>query len=353
MKTTKTLLAVLIAAVANFAHAGTLTPVQPMPADYNEQFSFDDLLNGPSSLSEEECNKKPFAVYVKLSWMSKACIRYFPSDNVGVAKDVTFFFNGDMMVTQRAGESKDFWEKQYGRWGNYKEQHRQANMYANITKGAFIIIGRPGTLGSTGGNHQPSRDTVDETENETLFINAAIDAIKAKFGYDRINIEGMSGGGRIVGGLLTEGRNDVDCAISESGAVSVATREIDYSGNSPRAGAYDPMRHIKDIKADPQRRFLQVTDPQDHQVSPRSQKEFVDAVAALGHNAYQVYADAPWDTQHHHGTTPVGARLMPLCRAGASTEVMQRAATKYVTNWVADQAKKAAKAAQPTETAAQ
>lgn len=128
-----------------------------------------------------------------------------------------------------------------------------------IANGVPYIHGvRPGIFGSTG-----NTATYRHSVKEAAIMNAAVGAVKAQLGYERVSIVGLSGGGGVVGARLTSGRVDLDCVVISSGLVSLKTRlKTSKNTSNVRAGQdttglpyrqlYDSLDHLGNVK--PERR---------------------------------------------------------------------------------------------------
>jgi poly(3-hydroxybutyrate) depolymerase len=125
--------------------------------------------------------------------------------------------------------------------------------------------------GSSGDHNQRRR------LRELLVINTAVDAIKSKHGVKAFVLSGQSGGGHIVGSLLSL-RQDIICAVITSGAVAVQQRSlirgwagVDATGYSDY---FDPIDHVAKISRDPGRRIFIIGDPRDTNVPFETQVAF-------------------------------------------------------------------------------
>ncbi len=301
----------------------------------DEVFLFEDVLH-PKRLTQAECSGKDDAVWVQVEWAERgffgrsitqsgsACIRYFPSTTAQGAPTAVFFIHGDVMSFEEyAGQNKEVYEKTSSR----KAQIAQADRIAKEIGLPVIRIGRPGVYGSTGMSHVKDR----RMPVEAHLTNAAIDAIKARYGYERIQLAGLSGGGGLVGAALTLGRTDVDCAVAASGALSIksraralgtleAQRGLDQTGQ-PLSAIYDPVEHIEGVKADQMRRIFVVGDPMDRSVSFDSQKEFHEKLAVAGIPSTVLTAVAK--DKMHHRIAPEAQRVASWCKAGMSDADIQ------------------------------
>ena len=301
----------------------------------DEVFLFEDVRN-PKGLTQTDCSAKEDAVWVQVEWAERglfgrsvtqsasACIRYFPSATAQGAPTAVFFIHGDVMsFEEHPGQNQEVYEKTSSR----KAQIAQADRTAKEIGLPVIRIGRPGVYGSTGMSHVKDR----RMPVEAYLVNAAIDAIKTRYGYERIQLTGLSGGGGLVGAALTLGRTDVDCAVAASGALSIksraralgtpeAQRGLDQTGQLLSA-VYDPVDHIDGVIADKMRRIFVLGDPLDRSVSFDSQKEFHEKLVAAGIASTVLTAVAK--DKMHHRIAPEAQRVASWCKAGVSDAEIQ------------------------------
>jgi len=310
---------------------GTLLLAASSAAVYaadDETFDFNEVLN-PATISQTECLNKQDAVWVETQWQeqganhaAKGCIRYFPSANAVGAETAVLFIHGDVLSGSIA-QSREAYPKSSSR----SIQLARAERSAKEIGLPVIRIGRPGTYGSTGASHLRER----RLPVEAHLVNAALDAIKNKYGYKRMQLTGLSGGGGLVGAVLTLGRTDIDCAVAASGALSIKTRSRllgskeaqrgqDQTGQ-PLSAVYDPIDHVAGIKPDNQRRVFVLGDPQDSAVGFDSQEEFQQKLVANGTPATLLTALAT-DSKHHE-LAPEALRVAAWCKAGVADAQIQ------------------------------
>lgn len=299
----------------------------------DEIFDFNELLH-PGTLSQAECNAKQDAVWVETQWRerdalnssaertAKGCIRYFPSANALGAETAVLFMHGDVLSGGIA-QAREAYVKSASR----SLQIARADRAAKEIGLPVIRIGRPGVYGSTGASHSRER----RMPVEAHLMNAAVDAIKARYGYQRIQLTGLSGGGGLVGALLTMGRTDIDCAVVASGAVSIKTRArllgskeaqrgLDQTGQ-PLSAVYDPIDHVVGVKPDSRRRVFVLGDPQDSAVAFESQQEFQQKLVATGTPSTLLTAAAA-DTQHHQLASEA-LLVAAWCKSGVADAQIQ------------------------------
>lgn len=326
---TKNILSVVFMAICAPARAGQ---PQVMPSSYDEIFPPKFITSGTPSKSQAECDATPNAVWITARWTDKGvfsdsvsstdeCVRYFPSDNATAGKTAILYFWGDIVLEPGTGNDKT--NPGYGA-NSYRAQVALANHHAAVNGVPYILVGRPGMYGSTG-NTTLYRHSV----REAAIINAAVDAIKNEFGYDRISIVGQSGGGGLVGALLTSGRSDLECVVISSGTVSLKTRLRTSSSTQwvrngqdttglPYRQLYDSLDELDRVAVDNRRRIFMLADPKDEAVSFTSQKEFSDRANEKGIRILLVVAQG--GGKQHHSTSAQGIRTVGRCLAGMTDD---------------------------------
>ena len=176
-----------------------------------------------------------------------------------------------------------------------KLMQRDAEQYAAATARTFINLARPGTFGSSG-NHLERR-----RPREVALVGGALDALKARFGWTRIDLAGFSGGGHLVGALLAR-RNDIGCAVIASGNVAVRQRGAALGLSTDVTGYtdfVDPIDHADEIARHRPERVVMLTDPADRIVEARFQYAFADVLRSAGVNVEQRILSAA-DPAHHN-----------------------------------------------------
>ena len=106
-----------------------------------------------------------------------------------------------------------------------------ADGFSKMAKTTAIYLARIGVEG-TSGNH-----TARKTVLELHLMNAALDAIKQRYGFEGFHLVGQSGGSKLVGGLIGL-RHDIACAV-------VGLRTARHAGGSPKPT--DPGRTFFDV----------------------------------------------------------------------------------------------------------
>lgn len=142
----------------------------------------------------------------------------------------------------------------------------------------FLALARPGIFGSSGDHRERRRP------REVAVVGAALDALKAAFGWTLIDLAGLSGGGHLVAALIAD-RNDVGCAVIASGNVSVRQRNAEMKWETDITGFsdfVDPIDLVERVAKSPPRRLIVLTDPDDRIVPAASQLAYVAALRKAG-----------------------------------------------------------------------
>ena len=298
----------------------------PAPS-YDEVFPAAFIHQGTPAKTQVECESTPNAVWITAQWRNSdpglngqnieslsECIRYYPSESAIGANTAIFFFSGDVVLDRDVNDSVT--NPGYGN-NSYSLQMSMSNRQAGVLGVPYIHVARPGMYGSTG-----NTAIFRHSKREAATILEAVNAIKAKFGYSRISIVGQSGGGGLVGSLLTSGRTDLDCVAIASGTVSLKTRLRTSKATSnvrpgrdttglPYDQLYDSLDLLSNVKADPRRRVFVLADPDDEAVSYISQKEFADKANALG--VPVVLVQEKGKGKQHHGLASRGLEMAANC----------------------------------------
>lgn len=265
------------------------------------------------------CEKTPHHVFVTTP-LGTECIGYYISAGFETAKTAVLHFHGDFTPDLMGSAEK----AEATARGFQKGADRAAEKF----KFPFIFVARPGVLESTG-DHMKRRQP-----KEFISINAAIDAIKQRHGIETIALSGQSGGGSVVGAMLTLGRRDIVCAVPGSGAFDVVglfRLRRTLAGKPPtaetldrfRQAMYSPIEHIDQIVAAPQRRIFVVGDPRDKNTFFEQQRDFAYRVKTAGHHAVLLYAPGAGDKRH--GVGAIANEVAGLCLQGKTDDEIETA----------------------------
>lgn len=265
------------------------------------------LWNQPAN--KQTCPVGDDAVWVQYTG-GAACIRYFSAGSLRDAPLVLVVFKGDRVsLIKRPPQEIPA--------NTADAQRRQAQTILRQSGLPTVIVARPGTYGSSG-NHYRRRQA-----EEFLALNAAVDAIKSRYGIQRFILSGHSGGATAASALLTYGRRDIDCAVLTSGAWGLlerAERMRKERGEAPApdldgtglANPWDPLDHIAGIATDPSRLILVIGNPQDRNTPFDLQTRFAQALREHGHQVKQLERPAVAPEYHDLQGNP-GIKAITLC----------------------------------------
>ena len=300
---------------------------QEPAGDNLRPFSERDLQYGTTS-TKEACERQTNAVWVEHR-LGTECIRYYPSGGLSDEEKpnvAVMYFHGDHL----AGSAP------LGNYGKITPQKLLDGVQSYYLKFGvpYILIGRPGVYGSSGDHTQRRR------LKESYSLNAAVDAIKARYGLQKVVLAGQSGGAYTAAALLSLGRTDVMCVAASSGVYAVSElAEIKRAKTNmrPRPGcdvtnycdAYDVIDHVDGVVSDPQRVFYLIANPDDRNTVFFLQKRFADKLAAAGHRVEIIEAKGRGPDGHSlsHVSFPVAG----VCARGEDPKSILPAAAKKQT----------------------
>ncbi|WP_437890501.1 alpha/beta hydrolase family protein [Phytobacter sp. V91] len=258
---------------------------------------------------KENCPSGDDSLWVEYP-AGQACIRYFSAGNLKAAAQALVIFRGDRTsLIKRPPETIPA--------NTADDQRRQAQTIARQSGLPTLIVARPGTYGSSG-NHYRRRQ-----QEEFLALNAALDAIKTRYGIQHFILSGHSGGATAASALLAFGRRDIDCAVLTSGAWGLlerAERIRQQRGESPAAdldvnglaNPWDPLDHIAGVAKDPRRLILVIGNPQDRNTPFFLQERYAQALRKQGHQVMLLERPAVAPLYHDLKGNP-GVKEISLC----------------------------------------
>ena len=192
------MLAVAAVCAGHAGSASAQSTPSPLPAD---GFSGSELLNG-KRVTEQECQSAGTAVWVVVAGHGE-CIRYYHSTAGGTTNAALVYLNSDVVVTNERGESRPV--VPYLR-STPSVMQNSSMSWSRSLRMPYILLARPGTYGSSGSHAQR------RTPRETDVVSAALDAIKAAHGYQRLHLVGQSTGAHTAAALLSR-RTDLGCVV--------------------------------------------------------------------------------------------------------------------------------------------
>lgn len=260
-----------------------------------------------------------------------ACIRYYLSGDAFPQNAAAVYLPGDkggFRANWRSGRYQMVPEELLPRDGQPAKPAQQPDMarklgdpdrnqalaraVANRLRMPAIILARQGTDGSSGWV------ALKRTRWETAITNAALDAIKARHGIEKLHVVGQSGGGHLVGALAAL-RTDISCAVAGSAPLAINPRSFYLSQKIPEFQRFfNPAEHAAAIAGKPGLRLMLVTDGRDQRVFVEAQAQFVRAMARGGMQVPQHFVTAG-DAQSH-GVTLYSLAALRACIAGKSDD---------------------------------
>jgi pimeloyl-ACP methyl ester carboxylesterase len=298
----------------------------PAPAGA-ELISLADL-SRDKVVSAQQCAASPQSVFVAVA-AHGYCVRYYLSTAGGQGARPVVFLQGDMPC--RADLRTMTCTFDHG-WIDLRTEdlQRYADNVSRQQRTTAIYLARVGRDGSSGSH------ALRHTMNELQIANAALDAIKQRYGFEGFHLYGHSGGSMMVEGLIGL-REDIACAVAADGTVWLGRRATPTADvRFPDANLLAAIIHNRDAT------LIVVTDPEDKIVSGADQEAFVTKLRQAGRQVDQYFVQATDD--EHHFTTPHAALVMRDCIAGASHDRIAADLTDYVAKELVRKMSKAAAA---------
>jgi pimeloyl-ACP methyl ester carboxylesterase len=227
------------------------------------------------TITRSQCLAQPNRLWVPLEAGVGECIAYIAPEGIATGSTAVLFFEGDFPDEDMAP----------ARMGKIVAAYQRPLTDAQTRFGLpFIVLARPGVMGSSGFHHIGGM----REEGETM--SAAIDALKERYGYRRIALAGQSGGARIIAQLLVLGRRDILCAAMASGAYGVPLKRNggQVSTNifgDPGRRFLVPLHHADGVAFSSERRAFVIGDPRDVRTPYAGQREWAEKLRTLGHHA--------------------------------------------------------------------
>ncbi len=302
---------------------------RPPPGFSADTFTRGALMSGATA-TEAGCRALPDGLWADIG-SRRECLRYaagragrpartalvhFPSDPPGAAYR---FQNG----RARVGQVSEFYE--------HTPQSRRlaAEALAGAMHGLPVfLMGRVGMHGSSG-DHARDR----HTQEAVLLVDAALDELKRRHGFQDFALSGFSSGGMLVANLLAR-RHDVRCAVVASAPLDLALYYQRPDGTVPdyfamrRGDLADPMRSVGSIRS--HATVFVIGDTRDRSVPHAAWKAWEAAARRQGMRVYD--ADVAGAArpelglgETHHITGARALEAAHACATGAPAEEVRRA----------------------------
>jgi hypothetical protein len=274
-----------------------------------------DLLHG-ITIAQAPCEATPHTLWLSVLGRD-FCVRYYVSTAGGEGTRPVVFLQGDQLgkLNPKAwtwidtSEAKDV---------DTDDIMKIADGFSKMAKTTAIYLARIGVDG-TSGNHM-SRKTVLELQ----LMNAALDAIKRRHGFEGFHLAGQSGGSVIADGL-TGLRRDIFCVVLGSGQY---LSPQGANATDPGRSYFDATKSIPQLAQNHSMRPFLVTDKMDKKVPVAQQTGFIDKVRRAGRQVPQFFVEAIDD--NHHGVLVYTDLVMAGCVLGRSDEEIARAVSTIV-----------------------
>jgi hypothetical protein len=296
----------LIRVLSAVALTGALLVATPAGAEIIKK---EDMLRG-ITITRVQCDATAQTMWLNVDGHD-FCVRYYLSTAGGEGPRPVVFLDGD----QNAKLDVKTWT-----WKDTSEVKDvdtddlmgKADRFSKMAKTTAIFVGRIG-LGGSSGNHM-ARHTLLELH----VMNAALDALKQRYGFEGFHLAGQSGGSKVSGGLLGL-RRDIACAALGSGPL------VTQSVKNPDLGRYffDASQNVSLMAKDRLLRPFVITDKTDKRVPVAQQTGFVDKMRAAGRKVPQLFVEATDD--EHHGVQRYTELVAGGCVLGKSDDEIARA----------------------------
>jgi hypothetical protein len=168
----------------------------------------EDLLRG-ITISRAQCEATSRTLWLAVDGRD-FCVRYYLSTAGGEGLRPVVFLQGDRIRSRFNRKTWTWIDPSKAEDTDTDELMKVADQFSKMAKTTAIYLARIGVEG-TSGNHM-ARKTVLELD----LMNAAIDAIKRRHGFEGFHLAGQSGGSRIAAGLIGL-RRDISCLVLGSG----------------------------------------------------------------------------------------------------------------------------------------
>ncbi len=306
-------LAALVLAVAGFA--------APAGADI---IRAEDTLRG-ITMTRAQCGAMEQAVWLNV-YGQELCVRYYLSTAGGEGSRPVVFWNGDsngpLDITQDNRSGKIIRRSWHDPSRAFDVDTgafvAMADMFSKMTKTTAIYIGRIGVEG-TSGNHM-SRKTLLELQ----LMNAALDAIKQRHGFEGFHLAGQSGGARLVFGLAAI-RHDVGCAVAGSG--QLGTEKAASQRGDPGQTYFEI--DVPALAHNHAARQIMITDPDDQQMPAATEQTPLALKLKQAGGAVEQFL-VQSTAANHHDVTEYTRLIMAGCMLGKPYSDIALAASTIV-----------------------
>lgn len=294
------------------ALAGLLLAAAPGRADIIKK---EDMLRG-ITMTRAQCTAVANTVWVNASGRD-LCVRYYLSTAGGEGTRPLVFIQGDYFG-KLDPKTWSFPDPSDAADINTDDLMKMADSFSKLAKTTAIYLARIGVEGSSG-NH-----TARKTVLELNMMNAALDAIKQRYGFEGFHLVGQSGGSKLIGGLVGL-RHDIACAVAGSGPLMTPGSP---KPSDPGRTFFDAAQKIPQIAQNQSLRLMLVTDPADKRVPIAQQAGFVDKMRQAGRPIPEFMVEAT--DEEHHGVVVYSQLVAAGCVLGKTDAEIARAVSTVV-----------------------
>jgi hypothetical protein len=273
----------------------------------------EDMLRGITT-TRAQCDATPQTLWVS-AFGQDFCVRYYLSTAGGEGSRPVVFLNGDRFwpvnaktwqwAPSTAKKAHDVFDDT-NRDVDTADLMKTAEAFSRMARTTAIYLARMGVDGSSG------RHVLRKTLLELHVMNAALEALKQRYGFEGFHLAGQSGGSMLVAGLAGI-RRDIACAVSGSGRLAVS---FDIKSKEPGRNYFEPIEYISAMAKNPSLRFVMVTDKTDEIVTVNQQSGFVDKMRRAGLRIPQYFVAAT--DAYHHGVVSYTELVAAGCVLGKS-----------------------------------
>lgn len=261
----------------------------------DEPFDVSEALHGASS-SLAQCQTIENAYWVEVEGQGDCIRTYAHGLQAGANPVVMIYLAGDVMLRTAYGIRYIGASYTASSPAKLTEAMKAWSELAGVPA---IQIARPGYQGSSGDHNQRRHP------REIALVDAAMDAIRQRYGVERFVLAGQSGGAHVAASLLNR-RNDIEAAVLASGVLSARRLAALWENRRKVRGSllydaqafYDPIDELDRISKSPEPRIFVLSDPEDRSVSFSTQLHYVRLLRNAGYKPQHVYLHAP-DRQRH------------------------------------------------------
>jgi hypothetical protein len=307
---------VAILSITLFGCASSPTDLRPManrvPIESVWTPTVAEVTKGVSA-TQSSCAAIENAVWADAGSSGSECIRFWKSSGLAGNWDRTVaFFPGDVWTGNEVDPT----------YLQLTEQWAQqvAEEWGGELAAPYILIGRPGTFGSSGDHMQRRRKA------ESDILSAALDALKKRFSIREFALAGQSGGGHVVASLIVK-RSDIVCAVPTSAVSSPRARWVINGWNQDSTGyadSYEPAEFLTKNEKHPSLRLFVVGSLEDRNTPWTSQLLLSGRARTLGIPTLELLGQGAGSAKH--GMANSGRRVAGWCANGLTNEQIQQKA---------------------------